>query len=69
MEAKFIGKAKITKSGQVTLPKEARQDLKIGENSEIYWYELNDAMIMVKNLANEKEILSNIMNSKKKRSK
>ena len=69
MEAKFIGKARITKSGQVTLPKEAREDLKIGENSEIYWYELNDVMIMTKNLANEKEILSNIINSKKKRNK
>ena len=66
MEPKFIGKAKITRSGQVTLPKEARQDLKIGADSEIFWYELNGAMILVKELLNQKELISSIINKKKR---
>lgn len=53
---KFIGKAKLTKQGQLTLPNEARQDLGIALNSEIYWYELGDHLIAVKELVNPKDL-------------
>ena len=56
MEPKFIGKAKLTKQGQVTLPNEARQDLNIEVNSEVYWYELGDNLIVVKELVNPKDL-------------
>ena len=53
---KFIGKAKLTKQGQVTLPNEARQDLGINVDSDIYWYELGDNLIVVKELVNPKDL-------------
>lgn len=56
MKIKFIGKAKVTKQGQVTLPNEARQDLGIELNSEVYWYEIDDMLIAVKELVNQKEL-------------
>lgn len=55
-EPKFIGKAKLTKQGQVTLPNEARQDLGIDVNSYIYWYELGDSLIVVKELVNPRDL-------------
>ena len=67
MQAKFIGKAKLTKQGQLTLPQEARQDLKIDPKSEVYWYEFNDILILVKELVNPKEIVSLIFNRKKRK--
>ena len=66
MKAKFIGKAKLTKQGQLTLPQEARQDLKIDANSELYWYEFNDILIVVKDLVNLKELANLIFNKKKR---
>ncbi|MBI2650265.1 hypothetical protein HYX04_03040 [Candidatus Woesearchaeota archaeon] len=67
MEAKFIGKVKLTKQGQLTLPQEARQDLKIGSKSEVYWYEFNDILVLVKDIVNPKEIINLVLNKKKKR--
>lgn len=67
MEPKFIGKAKLTKQGQLTLPQEARQDLKIDVKSEVYWYEFNGILVLVKELVNPKELISFIFNRKKKR--
>ena len=67
MEAKFIGKAKLTKQGQLTLPQEARQDLKIEAKSEVYWYEFNGILILVKDLVNPKEIIGFVLNKKRKR--
>ena len=67
MEAKFIGKARLTKQGQLTLPQEGRQDLKIGDKSEVYWYEFNDILILVKDLINPKEIVNFVFNKKRKR--
>lgn len=66
MEAKFIGKAKLTKQGQLTLPQEARQDLKIGTKSEVFWYEFNGILVLVKELVNTKELF-NVIFKKKKR--
>lgn len=57
---KFIGKAKITQQGQLTLPQEARSDLNISLGDEVYWYEFDDYLIIVKELQNEKEILTKI---------
>ncbi|MBS3114808.1 AbrB/MazE/SpoVT family DNA-binding domain-containing protein [Candidatus Woesearchaeota archaeon] len=67
MEAKFIGKAKLTKQGQLTLPQEARQDLKIDSKSEVYWYEFNDILILVKDLVNPKELISLVFSKRKKK--
>ena len=67
MEAKFIGKAKLTKQGQLTLPQEARQDLKIDAESEVYWYEFNDILVLVKELVNPKDLFQKFFNIKRKK--
>ena len=67
IEQKFIGKAKLTKQGQLTLPQEARKDLKIPTNAELYWYEFNNILVLVKDLVNPKELGSLIFNKKKKK--
>jgi bifunctional DNA-binding transcriptional regulator/antitoxin component of YhaV-PrlF toxin-antitoxin module len=64
-DVKFIGKAKITKQGQVTMPYEGRKDLNINLESEVYWYEVNNCLVVVKELANQKEILDKISRKKK----
>ena len=66
MEAKFIGKAKLTKQGQLTLPQEARQDLSIEAESEVFWYEFNDILILVKELVNPKEIINLVFKKRRK---
>ena len=66
MEAKFIGKAKLTKQGQLTLPHEARKDLKIDSKCEVYWYEFNGVLILVKSIVNPKEIASLMLKKRKK---
>ena len=66
MKSKFIGKAKLTKQGQLTLPQEARKDLKIDTNSEVYWYEFNGILVLVKELVNPKELFNLIFKKKDK---
>lgn len=66
MDAKFIGKAKLTVQGQLTLPQEARQDLKIDPKSEVYWYEFNEVLILVKELVNPKELIEKFFGLKPK---
>ncbi|MBW2980848.1 AbrB/MazE/SpoVT family DNA-binding domain-containing protein [Candidatus Woesearchaeota archaeon] len=56
-KVKFVGKAKITKQGQVTLPYEGRKDLNINLESEVYWYEVNGCLVVVKDLVNQKDIM------------
>ena len=56
MEPKFIGKAKLTKQGQLTLPQEGRKDLKISPESEVFWYELNNVLVLVKELVSTREL-------------
>ncbi len=58
MDIKFIAKAKLTKQGQITLPREARQDLNIKTESELYWYQVDGYLILVKELMNQKELES-----------
>ena len=65
MEAKFIGKAKLTRQGQLTLPQEARQDLKIDANSDVYWYEFNNILVLVKELVNPKDLVKLVFDKKK----
>ena len=60
MGVKFIGKAKITKQGQVTLPFEAREELKLDLNSEVYWYLVDDHLVVVKDLVSVDELISMI---------
>ena len=66
-EPKFIGKVKLTKQGQITLPQEARNDLNIVEESELYWYELNDSLILLKEIVNQKDLLSTILPKARKK--
>ena len=63
-KAKFIGKAKLTKQGQLTLPFEARKDLGIKLDSEVYWYEVDDYLVVVKELLNPKELEKKIKKRK-----
>ena len=65
MEAKFIGKARLTKQGQLTLPREARKDLNIDTKSEVYWYEFNGILILVKDLVTLKELVNFVFKKKK----
>ncbi len=67
MKAKFIGKARLTKQGQLTLPQEARQDLKIDAGSELYWYEFNNILVVVKELVNLKDLSNLVFNRKNKK--
>ena len=66
MEPKFIGKAKLTKQGQLTLPQEARKDLKIDSKSDVYWYEFNDVLVLVKDIVNPKEIIDFVFKKRRK---
>ena len=53
---KFVGKAKITKQGQVTLPFEAREDLNLSANKEVYWYLVDDYLVVVKDLVSVEDL-------------
>ena len=64
MGIKFIGKAKITTQGQITLPSEARNSLKLDVNSEVYWYLVDDHLVVVKDLVSVDD-LANMLNKKK----
>ena len=66
MEPKFIGKARLTKQGQLTLPQEGRKDLKIDSKSDVYWYEFNDVLVLVKEVVNPKEIIDFVLKKRKK---
>ena len=65
MKIQFVGKAKLTKQGQLTLPFEARQDLKIETDNELYWYLVDDHLVVVKELLSTKD-LERILNKNKK---
>ena len=58
MSIKFIGKAKITKQGQLTLPFEARDSLKLDVNSEVFWYQVDDYLVVVKELMSVEDLVS-----------
>ena len=58
--AKFIGKMKVSTQGQLTLPLEAREDLKIEVNSDVYWYSYNGFLVLSKELMNQKDIKDKI---------
>jgi len=56
MEPKFIGKAKLTSQGQLTVPIEARKDLKIDNDSEVYWYEFGEFLVLTTRLVSIGEL-------------
>ena len=62
--AKFVGKARITKQGQVTMPFEARNELKLPSESEIYWYMVDDYLVVVKDLVSVDDLIK-ILNKRK----
>ena len=65
MKTKFIGKTKVTSQGQITLPFEAREDLSIAINSEVYWYEIDNCLVLVKELVNQRDIMKVVNKNKK----
>jgi bifunctional DNA-binding transcriptional regulator/antitoxin component of YhaV-PrlF toxin-antitoxin module len=67
MTVKFIGKAKITKQGQVTLPFEAREELKLDLNSEVYWYLIDDHLVVVKDLVSTEDLSAIVKGKKNKK--
>ena len=67
MAVKFIGKAKITTQGQVTLPFEARDELKLDLNSEVYWYLVDDHLVVVKDLVSVEDLDAIIKGKKRKK--
>ena len=67
MAIKFIGKAKITTQGQVTLPSEARESLKMDANSEVFWYQVDDHLVVVKDLVSVDDLADIISNKKRKK--
>ena len=68
MEPKFISKAKITKQGQLTLPQEARRGLNIDTNSEVYWYQIDEMMILVKDLVKPEDLMDSVLKKEKAKS-
>ena len=64
-EPKFIGKARLTKQGQITLPLEGRKDLEVSAESELYWYRINDSLIVLKEIVNPKDLMNHIAKKKK----
>ena len=58
--AKFVGKARITKQGQVTMPFEARNELQLNSDSEIYWYLVDNYLVVVKDLMSVDDLLKTI---------
>ena len=64
-EPKFIGKAKLTKQGQVTLPLEGRKELGINPESDVYWYRLNNCLIALKDIVNPKDLVNYLFRKKK----
>ena len=57
---KFISKVRVTNQGQITLPKEARKDLKIKLEEELYWYEINECLILSKEFVNQKDLIKKL---------
>jgi bifunctional DNA-binding transcriptional regulator/antitoxin component of YhaV-PrlF toxin-antitoxin module len=66
MEARFIGKSKLTSTGQLTIPKEAREEINVGEGSDAYWYSIGDALVLVKEILNPKDLISSLSKKRKK---
>ena len=58
--AKFVGKARITKQGQVTMPFEARNELQLNSDNEIYWYLVDNYLVVVKDLMSVDDLLKTI---------
>ena len=56
MDINFIGKVKLSKQGQLTLPFEARKELDIEKDSDLYWYMVDDHLVIVKDLVNPKDL-------------
>ena len=56
MDPKFISKVKLNKQGQLTLPLEARKELGIDIDADLYWYTINDSLIVTTELMSEKEV-------------
>ena len=67
MNIRFIGKAKLTKQGQLTLPYEARGELNIPADSELYWYQVDSHLVVVKELLSEKDLESLLMKKGQKK--
>lgn len=56
MKVNFLGKARLTTQGQVTLPLEGRNGLSIANGSEIYWYSVGGFLIVTKELCSHEDL-------------
>lgn len=56
MEPKFIGKARLTSQGQLTVPIEARKDLNIDNDAKVYWYEVGEFLVLTTKLVSINEL-------------
>lgn len=56
MLAKFVGKSTVSKQGQITVPLEARKDLRITLEKPLYVYESGEAIIALKRLVSLEEL-------------
>lgn len=52
----FIGKVKLSKQGQITVPTEARTALAIETDEDLYWYRFNNSLILSKEIVNPKDL-------------
>ena len=59
-EPKFIAKVRITKQGQITVPQEARELLKLELESDAYWYIHDGYLILTTEIETPKELLKKI---------
>ena len=55
MNAKFIGKARLT------------GHMNISKDSEVYWYEFNDILVLVKEIVNPRELAGLILGKRRRK--
>ncbi|HLC65114.1 MAG TPA: AbrB/MazE/SpoVT family DNA-binding domain-containing protein [Candidatus Nanoarchaeia archaeon] len=56
MNVNFLGKSKITSQGQLTLPLEGRAQIGVSNGAEVFWYSVNDFLIVTKKLCSQDDI-------------
>ncbi|MBI2575795.1 hypothetical protein HYV84_01170 [Candidatus Woesearchaeota archaeon] len=53
---KFIGNSKLTKQGQATIPQEGRRSLDLSPDADVFWYQVGDTLVLVKDLVAPKDL-------------
>ncbi len=63
MKITFLGKAKLTTQGQITLPHEGRRELEVSSGDEVYWYKVDNFIILTKTLHSHDDLLKIVKKS------